>query len=72
MFPELTVREREVALLIVRGWSNHEIAVGLMMSVKTYDAHRSRIMRKMAARNNVDLCLMAVRRGYLQEFLEAA
>jgi DNA-binding CsgD family transcriptional regulator len=64
-FPELTPREREIALLMARGDSPAEIAKGLGMSVKTYDTHRGHLLKKLGCRHNVDLARLAVRRGYL-------
>lgn len=59
----LSTREREVALLIARGESNHEIAKALGISVKTYDTHRLHILEKLHLRNTVQLARMMIRAG---------
>lgn len=45
---QLTQREREVLDLVVAGRINREIAEALAISVKTVEAHRARIMEKLA------------------------
>jgi DNA-binding CsgD family transcriptional regulator len=51
----LTGREREVLNLIVEGKLNKTIADILGISIKTVELHRSRVMRKMGARNAAEL-----------------
>lgn len=65
-FPELTERERQVAICICRGQTGHEVAATLDFSVKTYDTHRGHIMKKLNLRHNIELCLLAVKRGYIK------
>lgn len=43
----LTVREREIAQLVVQGRSSKDIARLLSVSPRTIDAHRVRLMRKL-------------------------
>jgi DNA-binding NarL/FixJ family response regulator len=57
----LTVREREVFDLLVRGSSNDEIATQLSISRRTVETHRQNLMRKLNARSMVDLVRLAVR-----------
>ena len=45
---QLTQREREVLELVVAGRTNREIGEALAISVKTVEAHRARIMEKLA------------------------
>jgi len=45
---DLTPREREVAELVARGRTNHEIADDLFMSSKTVETHLSRIFEKLS------------------------
>jgi len=45
----LSVREQEVADLVVEGKSNKQIAAELELSIKTVEFHRAHIMRKMGA-----------------------
>ncbi|MEQ8660750.1 MAG: LuxR C-terminal-related transcriptional regulator, partial [Gammaproteobacteria bacterium] len=59
----LTVRERDVLCLLARGYSAEEVATRLVMAVKTVQSHRASMKRKLGARNDVELCLMALRAG---------
>ncbi|MBL6752565.1 MAG: response regulator transcription factor [Nevskia sp.] len=61
----LTAREREVLEGLIAGRSNKVIARQLEISYKTVEAHRGRLMRKMAASNYAELVNMIVvkRRG---------
>lgn len=62
----LTTREKEVLTLVADGKSNKEVAVGLKISVKTAEAHRINIMRKLNAHSVVDLVKYAMRNNMLQ------
>ena len=55
----LTPREREVMALAVTGASSKEIARRLGISFRTVEAHRGRVMRKMAASSLVELAAIA-------------
>lgn len=46
---ELTAREREVAQLILEGRTNRDIATQLGISVRTAEAHRARVNRKLGS-----------------------
>ena len=52
---ELTESEHQVASLAVLGLQNREIAGRLFMSVKTVEAHLTRIYRKLGVRTRVEL-----------------
>lgn len=52
---ELTTAEWEVLERIVRGYPNKAIAVELGLHVKSIEARRARVMRKMRARNLPEL-----------------
>ena len=54
----LTAREREVMDLILEGKYNKVIADELSVSMRTVEAHRSRIFDKMAVRSAVELAQM--------------
>ena len=56
----LTAREREVMDLVVVGKATKRIAVDLGISPKTVEAHRARIMQKMAADSLAELVQMSV------------
>lgn len=64
-FPQLSLRERDVALLLAVGRTNVEIAELLDISVKTFDTHRNHILKKTKCRNNVELARLAAREGYV-------
>ncbi|MEQ8231522.1 MAG: response regulator transcription factor [Gammaproteobacteria bacterium] len=59
----ITAREREVLCLLARGYSAEEVAEQLDMATKTVQSHRASMKRKLGARNDVELCLMALRAG---------
>lgn len=65
-FPELSGREREVALKLALGAKNSEVAEELGISIKTVDTHRGHLLKKLGCRNNVDLARLAIRMGYVQ------
>ena len=50
----LTPREAEVLTLVARGYTNREIAVALVISVKTASVHVSHILRKLGAPNRLE------------------
>ena len=54
---ELTPRERQVALLVVRGLSNKEVARALELSDGTVKSHVHKIFRKVGARNRYGLMI---------------
>jgi two-component system, NarL family, response regulator NreC len=59
----LTAREKEVLQLIAEGFTNRRIATELGVSVKTVDAHRTRLMAKLRVHNTADLTRCAIRLG---------
>lgn len=56
----LTPREQDVFRGVTAGRSNKAVAFDLGLSVRTVEAHRARMMRKLGARNLADLVLLAV------------
>lgn len=58
---ELTTRELQVVQLIAEGKGNKEVAIAMHVSVKTVEAHRSNINRKLSIRSTSDLVRYAVR-----------
>jgi RNA polymerase sigma factor (sigma-70 family) len=56
----LTQREREVLDLVVAGKTNRDIAEALDISVKTVEAHRSRLMEKVEAESVAELVQAAL------------
>jgi DNA-binding NarL/FixJ family response regulator len=61
----LTLREREVFLLVAQGRSSSEIAQQLFLSRRTVETHRTNIMRKLGVKNKAELIRYAVQRGFL-------
>ncbi|MGW7289798.1 response regulator transcription factor [Streptomyces sp. NPDC054847] len=59
----VTDREREVLTLIGRGLSNGEIADRLCISPATAKAHVGRLFTKLAARDRVQLVIIAYELG---------
>lgn len=64
-WPELTMREAEVAAGLVAGKRNSQIADDLGISVKTVDTHRLHVLKKLQCANNVALVHVAYSRGYV-------
>jgi DNA-binding NarL/FixJ family response regulator len=62
----LTAREREVLQLVAEGKTTKEIAVLLGVSVKTADAHRTRLMQKLDIHDIAGLTRYAIRQGVIQ------
>lgn len=62
----LTPREREIVQLIAEGRTSKDIALELGLSVKTADAHRANIMRKLDLHSVSELVLYAVRNRIVQ------
>jgi DNA-binding NarL/FixJ family response regulator len=62
----LTPREREVLQLVAEGKTTKEIAAILNVSVKTADAHRTRLMQKLDIHDIAGLTRCAIRLGLIQ------
>lgn len=60
---QITAREREVLELMANGHSNQAIGERLTISVKTVEAHRARLFKKLGASNVADAVLLAIRTG---------
>jgi DNA-binding NarL/FixJ family response regulator len=57
----VTGREREIIQLVAEGQTNKQAAATLGVSVKTIEAHRANIMRKLHLRSVSDLVRYAIR-----------
>jgi DNA-binding NarL/FixJ family response regulator len=62
----VTGREREVLLLIARGYSNTEITQHLHLSVGTVKTHIGRLLHKLQARDRAQLVITAYEAGLVQ------
>jgi DNA-binding NarL/FixJ family response regulator len=56
----LTIREQEILELIWTGFKNKEIAQRLKISVKTVEAHRANMMKKIRVSNTAQLLKAAI------------
>lgn len=61
----LTQREREVLLLIARGYSNAEIAEAFVVSEGTVKTHVKRILAKLAVRDRTQAAVFAFDSGFV-------
>ncbi len=62
-FGGLTRRERQVASVVAQGLSNQEIADELVVSVKTVEAHVTRILSKLGFSSRAQIAAWAVDKG---------
>jgi two-component system, NarL family, response regulator NreC len=61
----LTSRERDVVRLVGLGHTNREIADRLVLSVRTVESHRARILRRLGLKTRAELVRWALERGLL-------
>ena len=61
----LSRREIEVLPLVAKGYGNKEIAEMLYISVKTVEAHKSKIMEKLKLKSRPELVEYALRKKFL-------
>ena len=59
----LTSREEEILIPVAKGWTNHEIADDMHISVSTVKTHLASLMRKLGARNRVEIAMWAYETG---------
>ncbi|MBO1004073.1 LuxR family two component transcriptional regulator [Pseudogracilibacillus auburnensis] len=64
-FQTLSKRELEVLPLAAKGYGNKEIAEMLFISVKTVEAHKSKIMEKLHLKNRPELVEYALKKKLL-------
>ena len=55
----LTTREEEILIPVAQGWTNHEIADDLHISISTVKTHLASLMRKLGVRNRVEIAMWA-------------
>ena len=58
----LTAREREVLKLLAEGRTVRSVAAILGLSVKTVDAHKFNLMRKLGIHNKAELVMWAIQK----------
>jgi DNA-binding NarL/FixJ family response regulator len=62
----LTGREEEVLLAVARGWTNHEIAEKMHISISTVKTHIASLMSKLNARNRVEIAMWTYETGRIK------
>ena len=65
-FDVLTARELQVLKLIAEAHTSKEIAVELVISIKTVERHRANIYDKLGIRDRVELTRYAIREGLVE------
>jgi DNA-binding NarL/FixJ family response regulator len=63
---KLTLREKEILVLIAAGDSSKEIAKKLFLSVSTVETHRANVMTKVGARNVAQLIQYGFQNGLIK------
>ena len=61
----LTERELEVLTLVAEGMTNRQIALKLMISIKTVQSHRANLLDKLNLHDRTELVRYAIRRGLI-------
>jgi two-component system invasion response regulator UvrY len=67
LMDELSQREIQILLMVVRGDSNRDISEQLCLSPKTTSTYRCRIFEKLGVDNDVELTHFAIRHGMIKE-----
>ena len=61
---ELTPREQDVLRLLIKGFTNKEIANGLFISEKTVKSHLNKIFKKLNVSRRLDAILCTIKSGF--------
>jgi two-component system response regulator NreC len=64
-YEDLTIREREVLQLVAEGFTNHQIAEMLKLSIKTVKTHRLHLMQKLDLHDRTELVKYAFQKGII-------
>ncbi|MFI1488007.1 response regulator [Streptomyces sp. NPDC020747] len=62
----ITEREEEILKLVAEGHTSKEIALLLVISVKTVERHRSNLLQKLGLRDRLELTRYAIRVGIIE------
>ena len=62
---QLSEREREVLVWVVQGLTNQQVADKLLLSVKTIESYRARLMHKLHLQTRAELVSFALNAGLL-------
>lgn len=62
----LTSREEEILVAVARGWTNHEIAEKMHISISTVKTHIASLMSKLNARNRVEIAMWTYETGRIK------
>lgn len=66
VFCVLSRREIQVLQMIAEGMMTKEIAHAMKISSRTIDIHRTRIIRRLEAKNAIHAVAIAIRMGLIQ------
>jgi len=66
-YQRLTEREKEILMLIAEGYSSHQIADKLYLTVKTVLNHRRNVMEKLGVDNPAQLIKYAIKMGLVDD-----
>lgn len=64
-FDDLSPRELEVAMLLIQGLRQDDIAKRLSLSAKTVNTHKTRLFQKVGIQDNIALARLAAQYGLL-------
>lgn len=64
-FEDLSLREREVLILVCEGLSNKQIAQRLYLSVRTVENHLSNIYTKLEVESRTEAAVLALQQGWI-------
>ncbi len=65
-FEQLSGREMQIALMVIRGMGAAEMGKKLILSPKTVNSYRYRIFEKLDLKNDVELTKLAIQHGLLE------
>ena len=65
---QITLREKEILLLVLKEISSQEIALMLNLSIRTVDTHRKNILRKTNCKSPIGLLKFAIKARLLEDY----